>query len=86
MAEEEKELDTSTFWFIILPIMIICILFFGIYVLFRVSSVQTTHFDKLKQLMNERNKIDTMWTNKGAYTEGNSNVSLVTPPNSAYHK
>jgi hypothetical protein len=42
--------------------------------------------DKLKQLMNERNKIDTMWTNKGAYTEGNSNVSQVTPPNSAYHK
>ena len=42
--------------------------------------------DKLKQLMNERNKIDTIWTNKGAYTEGNSNVSQVTQPNSAYHK
>jgi hypothetical protein len=54
MVEEEKELDTSTFWFIILPIMIISILFFGIYVLFRVSSVQTTHFDKLKQLINSR--------------------------------
>ena len=49
--EEEKEVDTSRFWFIILPIMIVSILFFGIYVLFRVSSVQTTHFDKLKQLI-----------------------------------
>ena len=42
--------------------------------------------DKLKQLMNERNKIDTMWANRGSYTEGNSNVSQVTQPNLAYHK
>lgn len=52
--EEEKEADTSRFWFIILPIMIVSILFFGIYVLFRVSSAQTTHFDKLKQLISSR--------------------------------
>jgi hypothetical protein len=51
MVEEEKEFDTSTFWFIILPIMIIIILFFGVFVLFRVSSVQTTNFSKLKQLI-----------------------------------
>lgn len=43
--------------------------------------------DKLKQLMNERNKIDTMWTtNANAYTVGNSNVNQATPPNLAYHK
>ena len=46
--------------------------------------------DKLAQLMNERNKIDTMWTNTNtntnAYKEGNSNVNLVSQPNSAYHK
>jgi hypothetical protein len=44
--------------------------------------------DKLTQLMNERNKIDTMWTNTNtnAYKEENSNVNLVTQPNSAYHK
>ena len=44
--------------------------------------------DKLAQLMNERNKIDTMWTNTNtnAYKEENSNVNLVTQPNSAYHK
>lgn len=42
--------------------------------------------DKLTQLMNERNKIDNMWTNTNAYKEGNSNVNLVNQPNSAYHK
>lgn len=44
--------------------------------------------DKLTQLMNERNKIDTMWTNTNtnAYKEENLNVNLVTQPNSAYHK
>lgn len=44
--------------------------------------------DKLTQLMNERNKIDTMWTNTNtnAYKEGNSKVNLVNQPNSAYHK
>ena len=46
--------------------------------------------DKLTQLMNERNKIDTMWTNTNtntnAYKEENSNVNLVTQPNLAYHK
>lgn len=51
MVQEEKEFDTSNFWFIILPIMIILILMFGIYSLFRVSSVQTTNFSKLKQLI-----------------------------------
>lgn len=56
MVEEEKEFDTSTFWFIILPIMIISILFFGIYAIFRVSSVQTTHFNLLQQLISKNQK------------------------------
>lgn len=51
MVQEEKEFDTSTYWFIILPVMIICILFFGIYTIFRVSSVQTTQFSNLQWLI-----------------------------------
>jgi hypothetical protein len=55
MVQEEKEFDTSTYWFIILPVMIISILFFGFYTLFRVSSVQTTQFSKLESLVKTYN-------------------------------
>jgi hypothetical protein len=51
MVAQEKEFDASTFWFVILPIMIVCILLFGLYAIFRVSSVNTTHFAKIKQLI-----------------------------------
>lgn len=41
---------------------------------------------KLKDLMAERNKIDSMWVNRDSYKEENSNVSQVIQTNSVYHK
>lgn len=43
---------------------------------------------KLKDLMNERNKIDSMLSSSStcSYKEGNSNVNQVIHPNLAYHK
>ena len=37
----EKKVDTSTFWFIIVPVSIILLLGFFFYILFNVNSIQT---------------------------------------------
>jgi hypothetical protein len=42
MAEpREKKVDTSTFWFIIVPISVLILLGFFFYILFNVNSIQT---------------------------------------------
>lgn len=52
MAEsDENKVNTSTFWFIILPITVILILGFFLYVLFNINSIQTMSSRKVFELV-----------------------------------
>jgi len=54
----EKKVDTSTFWFIIVPVSVLLILGFFFYILFNVNSIQTASskqvFQIVRKLKNSR--------------------------------
>jgi len=59
MAEtREKKVDTSTFWFIIIPVSVLLLLGFFFYILFNVNSIQTASskqvFKIVRKLKNSR--------------------------------
>ena len=59
MAEtREKKVDSSTFWFIIVPISVLILLGFFFYILFNVNSIQTAStkqvFRIVRNLKNSR--------------------------------
>jgi hypothetical protein len=59
MAESrEKKVDTSTFWFIIVPVSVLLLLGFFFYILFNVNSIQTASskqvFQIVRKLKNSR--------------------------------
>jgi hypothetical protein len=49
----EKKVDNSRFWFIILPICILVLLIFFVYVLFHVSSIQLIGHEKVMEIVNK---------------------------------
>ena len=52
MVETEKDkLNTSTFWFIILPICIFILLGFFLYVLFSVNSIQSASTKRVFEII-----------------------------------
>jgi hypothetical protein len=59
MAEtRDKKVDTSTFWFIILPVCVLVLLGFFFYILFNMNSIQTASskdvFRIVRKLKNNR--------------------------------
>lgn len=48
---DEKKVDTSTFWFIIVPITIFLILCFFLYVVFSLNSVQVASSKKIFEIV-----------------------------------
>lgn len=52
MVESDKdELNTSTFWFIIVPICVFILLGFFLYVLFNVNSIQTASTKRVFEII-----------------------------------
>lgn len=49
---DENKINTSSFWFIIVPISVIIILGFFLYILFNINSVQTMSSRKVFNLIN----------------------------------
>lgn len=49
---DENKINTSSFWFIIVPISILLILGFFLYIVFNINSVQTMSSRKVFQLIN----------------------------------
>lgn len=49
---DENKINTSTFWFIIVPISVIIILGLFLYILFNINSVQTMSSKKVFNLIN----------------------------------
>jgi len=49
----EKKADDSRFWFIILPVSILLLLLFFVYVLFHVSSIQLIGHEKVMDIVNK---------------------------------
>ena len=54
MADSKKDtIDDSNFWYIILPILILSLLLFFVFVLFRVSSIQLIGTERVFQLVSK---------------------------------
>jgi hypothetical protein len=52
MAEtREKKVDTSTFWFIIVPVSVLLLLGFFFYILFNINSIQTASSKQVFQIV-----------------------------------
>jgi hypothetical protein len=49
----EKKVDNSIFWYIIIPICILLLLIFFVYVLFHVSSIQLVGQEKVMEIVNK---------------------------------
>ena len=49
---DENKINTSSFWFIIVPISVLIILGFFLYIVFNINSVQTMSSRKVFQLIN----------------------------------
>lgn len=49
----EKKVDDSRFWFIVVPICILLLLIFFVYVLFHVSSIQLIGHEKVMEIVNK---------------------------------
>lgn len=53
MDKQEKKVYSSEFWYFILPIAILLILGFFVYVLFHMSSIQSVNSRKVFQILNK---------------------------------
>ena len=55
---EERKVDTSIFWFIIVPVCVLLLLGFFLYILFNANSIQTAStkqvFQIVRKLKNNR--------------------------------
>jgi hypothetical protein len=49
----EKKVDDSRFWFIVVPVSILLLLIFFVYVLFHVSSIQLIGHEKVMEIVNK---------------------------------
>ena len=54
MAQAKKDtIDDSNFWYVILPILILSLLLFFVFVLFRVSSIQLVGTERVFQIVSK---------------------------------
>ena len=54
MAQPKKDtIDDSNFWYIILPTLILSLLIFFVFVLFRVSSIQLAGTERVFQIVSK---------------------------------
>jgi hypothetical protein len=51
--QEEKKVNSSEYWYFILPICILLLLGFFVYVLFHMSSIQTVDSRKIFQIVRQ---------------------------------
>lgn len=54
MTQPKKDtIDDSNFWYVILPILILSLLLFFVFVLFRVSSIQLVGTERVFQIVSK---------------------------------
>ena len=51
VESDENKINTSSFWFIIVPISLLLILAFFLYIIFNINSVQTMSSKKVFELV-----------------------------------
>ena len=49
----EKKADDSRFWFVVVPICVLVLLIFFVYVLFHVSSIQLLGHERVMEIVNK---------------------------------
>jgi hypothetical protein len=53
MSSEDKKLHTSIYWYVILPICVLILLGFFVFVLFNMSSVQLIGTERVFKMLNK---------------------------------
>jgi hypothetical protein len=53
LDSRRDKIDDSNFWYVILPILIVSLLIFFVYVLFHVSSIQLIGTERVFQLVSQ---------------------------------
>jgi len=57
MASQEKKVDSSVYWYYLLPILVLLVLGFFIYTLFHLSSIQTVESKKVFEIVKKLSHI-----------------------------